>query len=60
MSGRVCPSCGCSERNACLVTDGLSTDNIKGCSWVQGTDLCSACTFPATKVHGLVDQRRAT
>ncbi len=42
---RYCPQCTCNDENACLTTKGA-------CAWVPGTDLCSACFFPATFLAG--------
>lgn len=42
---RHCPHCTCTDENACLTTGGA-------CSWIKGTDLCSACYFPSTRLSG--------
>ena len=42
---RSCQTCTCTDENACLTTQGA-------CSWVPGSDLCSACLFPSTKLSG--------
>lgn len=42
---RRCPSCSCSESDACMTTDGA-------CSWVEGSTECSACVDPSIRVRG--------
>lgn len=49
---RNCPQCTCSDDNACLTTRGA-------CSWVDGSDLCSACLFPSIFLSGpQIDEAR--
>lgn len=48
---RTCPQCGCSASNACLVQHPDKTGEMVGCSWVAGTDLCSGCVRPQSRVR---------
>lgn len=42
---RFCPQCTCTDDNACLTSMGP-------CFWLAGSDLCSACLFPAIRLSG--------
>lgn len=40
---RVCPQCFCTDVSACATTIGP-------CSWVTGSEICSACVHPGLRL----------
>ena len=58
----VCPGCGCTEADACLMLVGYAFGEPVqgGCRWVETGDgwRCSGCVWPEDKVRGPVFDHR--
>jgi hypothetical protein len=58
----VCPGCGCTADDACVVLAGPIGELVQvGCRWVEVDDgwRCSGCVWPEDKVRGPVVDHRA-
>ena len=60
----VCPGCGCTEADACLVNAGPLGERAQvGCRWVfvdeEAGWRCNACVWPEDRERGPVVDHRA-